>query len=118
MHHAMYFHTSDYTIKRTKRKRLLRENLSKVASEHTKRLHLTINNSEKFYFTKPYRSPRLISQNLELNDTHTINVYFDENIVQSWKLDLRKHQYTSVVIWRAAGSWRMVQIDPSNCTKN
>ena len=95
----------------------LGENLSKVASEHTKRLHLTINNSAKIYFPKPYRSPRLISQNLELNDTHTINVYFDEHIVQSWNLDLRNYQYNSVLIWRAAGAWRMYQIDPSNCGK-
>lgn len=82
-------------------------NLSKVAAEHTERLHLIINDSQKIYFTHPYSGPVTIKRNLKLNKEHMVKVIFDGNVVQSWKLDFRSLNSTSVLIWRSAGSWRM-----------
>ena len=89
------------------------KNLAKPISEHTDRLYLKIDDSHKLFFNRPIEGPVL--GNLELNKDHIVKVYFDEQIVQSWKLNFSKLQTHSVIIWRSAGSWRMEPVEELNC---
>jgi hypothetical protein len=93
----------------------LGKNLAKTASEHSDRLYLKVNNSLNIYFVVPYIEPKIIAQNLDVQRDHTVKVYFDNRVVQSWKLNFFKKKANSVLIWRAAGSWRMEPNDASSC---
>ena len=93
----------------------LGNNLAKVADEHSRRLHLQIDDSSNIYFKKPYNGPELVVKDLSINNNHTIKVYFDGNVVQSWKLNFAQLNTKSVVVWRSAGSWRMDTIEASSC---
>ena len=84
------------------------ENLAIPLSEHTDRLYIKINDSEKLYFNRKHEGPVL--ENLDLSKDHMVKVYFDDKIAQSWILNFSKLKTQSVIIWRSAGSWRM---DPS-----
>ena len=85
------------------------KNLAKPSSEHTDRLYLKINDSEKLYFNRPHKRP--VSENLDLNKDHIVKVYFDDQIVISWILNYSKLKTQSVIIWRSAGSWRMEPVE-------
>lgn len=85
------------------------KNFAKPASEHTDRLYLQLNDSEKLYFNKKHNGPVL--DNLDTNKDHTVKVYFDNKLVTSWKLNFSKLKTPSVIIWRASGSWRMDVLD-------
>lgn len=89
------------------------KNLAKPASEHTDRLYLRIDDSTKLYFNHPHRGPVL--SGLDLDVVHKVEVYFDDQLAQSWIMDFRKLNTKSVLIWRAAGSWRMDTIEASKC---
>jgi hypothetical protein len=89
------------------------ENLAKPFAEHSDRLYLKINNSPALYFNRPQTGPVL--NNLDLNALHKVVVYFDNKPVNSWTLDFKKLNTRSVLIWRAAGSWRMEAISESEC---
>lgn len=93
----------------------LGQNLAKPAAEHTKRLYLKVNNSEKIFFNEPYTGPQFVARGLDTSTLHTISVYFDDAIIRSWKLDFTQLKTTSVLIWRAAGSWRMEANDAALC---
>jgi hypothetical protein len=95
----------------------LGKNLAKSLSEHSDRLYLKIDNSEKFTFERPYSGPTVVMDNLALNKDYMVYVYFDDEIVQSWELNFSKLQTESVLIWRAAGSWRMESNQASSCKK-
>jgi hypothetical protein len=88
------------------------KNLAKPASEHTDRLYLQINDSEKLYFNRKYEGPVL--ENLNLTKDHIVKVYFDDKIGRSWILNFSKLKTESVVIWRSAGAWRMERIEEYN----
>ena len=92
------------------------QNLAKPFDEHTDRIYLKIDNSEKLYFNRKYDGPVL--ENLDLNKDHDVKVYFDNKVVQSWILNYSKRKTHSVLIWRSAGSWRMEAIVNSNCACN
>ena len=92
----------------------LGSNLAKPLSEHTERLYLTIGNSDKLYFMRPY-TPRVVVEHLDVHKNHTVNVYFDNVIVESWKINFSKLKTNTVLIWRAGGSWRMDAIKESSC---
>jgi len=81
------------------------KNLAKPSSEHTDRLYLKIDDSEKLYFNRPQNGPVLA--NLDINRTHMVKVYFDDQLGKSWTLNYSKLNTQSVIIWRSAGSWRM-----------
>ncbi len=89
------------------------KNLAKVQSEHTDRLYLKIDNSEKLYFNHPHPGPVLDS--LDIKTDHAVKVYFDDQIGESWKLNFLELNTSSVIIWRAAGSWRMEPAGESVC---
>jgi hypothetical protein len=89
------------------------KNFAKPSSEHTDRLYLRINDSEKLYFNRPHKGPLL--ENLDLNKDHIVKVYFDDQIVVSWILSYSKLKTQSVIIWRSAGSWRMEPAEESIC---
>jgi hypothetical protein len=84
------------------------KNLAKPASEHSDRLYLRIDDSEKLYFNRKCDGPVL--ENLDLNDDHIVKVYFDDEVGQSWTLNFSRLEARSVVIWRSAGAWRMEPI--------
>jgi hypothetical protein len=89
------------------------KNLAKPASEHTDRLYLKIDESEKLYFNHKYDGP--VVRDLDPSITHTVKVYFDDHLVESWRFDFNKLSTSSVIIWRAAGSWRMEPIEAPEC---
>ena len=85
------------------------KNLAKPLSEHTDRLYLTVDDSEKLYFDRTHPGP--VATNLDVNADHMVNVYFDGKITQSWILNFGKLKTHSVVIWRSSGSWRMEPLE-------
>jgi hypothetical protein len=85
------------------------KNLAKPSSEHTDRLYLKINNSEKLYFNRKHEGP--ILEKLDLNKDQIVRVYFDDKIAQSWILNFSKLKTQSVIIWRSSGSWRMEPLE-------
>jgi len=89
------------------------KNLAKPSSEHTDRLYLKIDDSEKLYFNRQHTSPVL--DNLDINTDHIVKVYFDDQVSISWKLNFSKLNTQSVIIWRSAGSWRMEPAEVSTC---
>ena len=93
----------------------LGNNLAKVADENSRRLHLQIDDSSNIYFKKPYNDPELAAKDLSITADHTIKVFFDGNVVQSWTLNFARLNTNSVVVWRSAGAWRMDAIDASLC---
>ena len=84
-------------------------NFAKPLDEHTHRLYLRINDSEKLYFNRKHEGP--VSEHLDLKKDHVIKVYFDDKIAQSWILNFSKLKTQSVVIWRSSGSWRMEKFE-------
>jgi hypothetical protein len=88
-------------------------NLAIPASEHTDRLYLKIDDSEKLYFNRPQNGPVLA--NLDINKMHMVKVYFDDQLGKSWTFNYSKLNTQSVIIWRAAGSWRMEPSKASEC---
>jgi hypothetical protein len=89
------------------------KNLAKPYSEHTDRVYLKIDDSDKLYFNGPNDEPAL--EDLDINKNHMVKVYFDNHLVRSWQLNFSKIGSHSVIIWRAAGSWRMEPADESKC---
>ncbi len=89
------------------------QNYAKPFDEHTDRLYLKINDSEKLYFNDLLEKP--VQKNLDINRNHLVKVYFDNQIASTWILNFAKLNTQSVVIWRAAGSWRMDPVDRSIC---
>jgi hypothetical protein len=93
----------------------LGENLAKPLDEHSDRLYLKIDDSPRIYFARPYRGPRVVAQNLNIQKDHMVQVYFDNQLVRSWKLNFSKMKTGSVVVWRASGSWRMEPNEVTSC---
>ncbi len=85
------------------------KNLAKPFSEHTDRLYLKIDDSDKLFFNREYSGP--VIDKLNLNTDHIVKVYFDDQVARSWKLNFSKINTHSVIIWRSAGSWRMEPAD-------
>lgn len=93
----------------------LGQNLAKPADEHSRRLHLTIDDSQNIYFEQPYDGPRFIARDLDLHKEHLIRVHFDNQVVKSWTLNFSKLKGNSVLVWRSAGSWRIEKNEASSC---
>lgn len=89
------------------------DNLAKPFSEHTDRLYLTIDDSEKRYFNRTHAGP--VADHLDLQRDHLIQVYFDDRIVASWILNFTKLNTQSVVIWRSSGAWHMDSAEAPRC---
>lgn len=93
----------------------LGKNLAKTLSEQSDRLYLKIGDSEKIYFEHPYYRPKVVSKNLDRRQDHVVKVFYDDKLVQSWKLNFKKLKTDGVLIWRASGSWRMEPYDAGLC---
>lgn len=93
----------------------LGSNLAKPFDEQTNRVYLRINNSEKIFFIRPYSGPRVIASHLDLTHDHSVKVYFDDQVVQSWTVNFEKLNSAGINIWRAPGSWRSESINPNEC---
>lgn len=93
----------------------LGKNLAVTAQEQSARLYIRIDDSEKHFFAKPYKDPVVIAQNLDTNSSHTVRVYFDERLAQSWRISFKRNKSAGVLLWRSAGSWRTERIDPKRC---
>ncbi len=89
------------------------KNLAKPFSEHTDRLFIRIDDSEKLYFNRSYDGPVL--DDLDLKTDHIAKVYFDDQVALSWKFNYSDLNTQVVVIWRAAGSWRMESLEGTAC---
>lgn len=90
-------------------------NLAKSASEHSEQLYLRVNDSPNIYFAHPYSGPKIVAQNLDINSNHTIKVYFNKTLAQSWLLNFSKLEANSVLIWRSSGAWHMEVNESSSC---
>jgi hypothetical protein len=93
----------------------LGKNLAKPLVEHSDRLYLRIDDSEKRFFDESSDLPRIISDGLDIRADHIVRVYFDDRVVESWRLNFSLLRTNSVLIWRAAGSWRMEPFDAALC---
>jgi hypothetical protein len=93
----------------------LGKNLALPYDEHTDRLYLKIDDSPRIYFVRPYIGPRVVAQNLDIHKDHMVKVYFDNQEVQSWKLNFSKLKTKKVLVWRASGAWRMEANEVSSC---
>ena len=93
----------------------LGKNLAKSLDEHSDRLYIKINDSQIIRFESPYSGPTVVMDNMDLNSDHRVYVYFDDEVVQSWKLNFAKLHTESVLIWRASGSWRMEPNQVTSC---
>jgi hypothetical protein len=91
------------------------KNLAKAYSEHTDRLYLKINDSNKLFFNQKYTGP--VIRDLDVNRVHMIKVYFDNQLVKSWPLNFSRLHTNSVIIWRSAGAWRMEPVDSFECPR-
>jgi hypothetical protein len=89
------------------------KNLAKPFSEHTDRLYLKIDDSDKLYFNRQHSGP--VIDNLYINTDHIVKVYFDDQVCKSWILNFSKLNTQRVIIWRSAGSWRMEPAEGSIC---
>lgn len=78
------------------------KNLAKPQSEHTDRLYLKINDSKILFFIRPYEGAVL--KELNTSKDYKVQVYFDDQLVQSWILNFSKLNTQTVVIWRSTGS--------------
>ncbi len=93
----------------------LGKNLAKPLAEHTNRLHLRIDDSPPVHFVSPYTGPVFAARGLDLQKSHIVKIYFDSELVESWMLNFQELESSAVLIWRAAGSWRMEPIDAASC---
>jgi hypothetical protein len=89
------------------------KNLAKPYSEHTDRIYLKVDDSDKLYFNRP--NEEAILKGLDINKNHMVKVYFDNQLVRSWPLSFSDLGSYSVIIWRSSGSWRMEPSDESKC---
>lgn len=87
------------------------KNLAKPLDEHTDRIYLKIDDSEKLYFNRKHEGP--ILENLDCNQDHIVKVYYNDKIAQSWILNFSKLKTHNVIIWRSSGSWRMETLEDS-----
>lgn len=90
-------------------------NLTKALELPRERLFITIDNSEPLYFDSQNSQPHLVLDGLSLDSPHMVKVHFDGQIVKSWVLDFKKLGTPLVLIWRAAGSWRMEPVTADRC---
>lgn len=99
------FSTAGYAANTSVGKVCFGENQSKVPIERSRRMFLTIGNSKALYFPRTYDGPSIVLDKLDTNKKHVVKVHIDYKVVESWSLGFDKGD--SVMIWRAAGSWRM-----------
>lgn len=91
------------------------KNLGKASSEYSDLLRIQIGQSEKISFNQKLKKPFLALSGLDLNKTHMVKVYFDDKVGMSWPLNFNKLNTATVLIWRAAGSWRMEVVGDETC---
>lgn len=87
----------------------------KASSEYSDLLRIQIGQSEKIAFNQKLKRPFLALSGLDLNKTHMVKVYFDDKVGMSWPLNFNKLNTHTVLIWRAAGSWRMEVVGDEAC---
>ncbi len=93
----------------------LGENLSKPPEDQSPRLHLTIDDSPPIHFEPEYRGPRIVAAGLGRGKPHLIKVYFDNQVVKSFKLDFRKLKSDSALLWRGPGAWKLEANAAASC---
>ena len=93
----------------------LGENLSKPPDDQTPRLYLTIDDSPPIHFEPEYRGPRIVAAALDRGKPHVVKVYFDDQVVESFKLDFRKLKADGALLWRGPGAWRLEAIAAKPC---
>jgi hypothetical protein len=61
--------------------------------------------------------PKLVVQGLPLDKAQRVQVLYDGKVIESWTLrfEARDGDAPRVMIWRAAGSWRMEPTAPDRC---
>ncbi len=96
----------------------LGRNLAKVSTERSERLYLRVDDSPKIYFADPYEGPRIVVRDFDVNTDHLVKVYFDDEVVQSWKFSFDRLKTRAVLLWRSAGAWRMEAIEVGSCNED
>jgi hypothetical protein len=75
-----------------------------TAEEH---VSLTVDDSAQVAFFSHREQPRIVISDLDLKKIHTVKVYHQGKVIDSWQLDFRKFKTKLVQIWRSPGMWRM-----------
>jgi len=91
------------------------KNLGKVSSEYSDLLHIQIDQLEMVAFNQKLKRPFLAISGLDLNKTHRVKIYFEDKVGMSWPLNFNKINATTLLVWRAAGSWRMEVVSDETC---
>lgn len=89
------------------------KNLAKSLDEHTDKLYLKVDNSDKLFFNHPHEEAVL--NNLDITKNHIVKVYFDDQLCESWILNFSKLKTQNIIIWRSAGSWHTQSVSTSVC---
>jgi hypothetical protein len=93
----------------------LGKNHAKTGRERTRRLYLTIDDSERLFFDPPGSKARIVVDNLTLDADHWVRVYFDGEVVRSWRLNFSALGARGALIWRSSGAWRMEPTSAGTC---
>ena len=91
------------------------QNLAKISSEHTNRLYLRIDESDKLFFNDPNLRGKTIVRGLDLKSEHRVKVFFDDTLAHSFNFNFSELGSTGVEIWRSAGAWRTKPVKGGQC---
>ena len=86
----------------------LGKNESKLAVEHGKNLYITVNNEQKYYFTKSYVKPKLIKSSLPTDKVHQVSIFINNKVVKKLHVNFISLKSKQVTIWRSAGGWQLL----------
>jgi len=78
------------------------------------RMSIKINTDGPFDFRSV---PKLVVQGLALDQTHRVQILYDGKVMESWTLRFKAEEGDTprVMIWRAAGTWRMERTHSDRC---
>jgi hypothetical protein len=84
-----------------------------IQDNELKRVYLTIGKSDKIFFDR--KPGTLVLDNLDLQKTYVVRVFYDSAQVKSWDLRFDRLGANLVTIWRSAGYWRMERNRTGKC---
>jgi hypothetical protein len=75
-----------------------------VSPQDSGGVHMTVGNSEKFYFNHPNT---VVLNNLDLHKTYIVRIFDGDKQADSWKLRFDRLKANMVTVWRSPGYWHM-----------
>jgi hypothetical protein len=75
-----------------------------ISPENSRGVHITVGDSEKFYFNHPNT---VVLNNLDVHKTYVVRIFDGDRQTDSWKLRFDRLKANMVTIWRSPGYWHM-----------